>query len=44
MGGLIIFLAIFAALAVVDLLAQRFGVDSRSGFEDGRAPVAGIYI
>ena len=43
MSGLVIFLAVFAALAILDVLAQTHGVDSRPDSEDPRAPRAGIY-
>jgi hypothetical protein len=43
MGGLMIFLAVIAVIAVLDLLAQTYGVDSRPGFEDPRAPAPGLY-
>lgn len=43
MSGLFIFLAIFAVIAVIDVLAQTHGVDSRPEYEDRRAPIAGIY-
>ena len=43
MGGLIIFLIILAAIAVLDVLAQTHGVDSRPEFEDPRAPACGLY-
>ena len=44
MSGLIVILAIVAAIAVFDILAQTFGVDSRPEFEDPRAPVRGISV
>jgi len=43
MGGLIIFLVVFAAIAVFDIIAQTHGVDSRPDYEDPRAPRPGIY-
>ncbi len=43
MVGLVFFLAVFAVIAVLDAFAQTHGVDSRPGFEDPRAPAAGIY-
>ena len=43
MGGLVIFLVVFAALAIFDVLAQTHGVDSRYDSEDPRAPAHGIY-
>jgi hypothetical protein len=42
MSGLIILLVPVVALIVVDLLAARFGVDSRPEFDDPRQPVPGI--
>lgn len=43
MSGLVIFLVIFAAVAIFDILAQTHGVDSRPDYEDPRAPAAGLY-
>ena len=44
MGGLLfILLVAFVAVAVFDVLAQAFGVDSRPEFEDPRAPAPGLY-
>ena len=43
MGGLIIFLVVFATIAILDVLAQTHGVDSRPDFEDPRAPAGGLY-
>ena len=43
MGGLIIFLVVFAMIALLDVLAQTHGVDSRPDFEDPRAPACGLY-
>lgn len=43
MSGLVIFLAVFAATAAFAILAQTHGVDSRTGYEDPRAPAPGIY-
>ena len=44
MGGLVFILFVaFALIAVFDLLAQAFGVDSRPEFEDPRAPARGLY-
>jgi hypothetical protein len=44
MGGLVFILVVaFIALAVFDVLAVTFGVDSRHEFEDSRAPAQGIY-
>jgi hypothetical protein len=44
MVGLLIVLAIIAAIVVFDLLAQTHGVDSRPEFDDPRAPVRGITV
>ncbi|MBI2777671.1 MAG: hypothetical protein HYX57_10485 [Chloroflexi bacterium] len=38
-GGLVI-----AVLAALDYAALRWGVDSRVGFEDGRAPTGALAI
>ena len=43
MSGLFIFLVILAAMAILDVLAQTHGVDSRPDFNDPRAPASGIY-
>ena len=44
MSGLVVILLVaFVALAVFDVLAQTFGVDSRPEFEDPRAPAPGLY-
>jgi hypothetical protein len=43
MGGLVIFLVVFAMIAILDVLAQTHGVDSRPDFEDPRAPAGGLY-
>ena len=43
MSGLIILLLVTVGpLLLLDLLAQRYGVDSRSESRDPRAPVRGI--
>jgi len=42
MSGLIIIVAVFLAIVVLDVLAQTHGVDSRTDFEDPRAPARGI--
>ncbi len=42
MSGLIILLVALAALVIFDLLAVRYGVDSRPESDDPRAPVRGI--
>ena len=44
MSGLIIIVAAFVAIVVLDILAQTHGVDSRPEFEDSRAPVRGITL
>ena len=45
MGGLIVILVVtFALIAVFDVLAQAFGVDSRPEFEDPRAAAPGLYF
>jgi hypothetical protein len=44
MSGLFIILAVLAAIAVLGLLAQAYGVDSRSEFEDPGAPARGISL
>ena len=38
---LLILLIALIALAAFDLAAVEFGVDSRSGFDDKRAPLSG---
>jgi hypothetical protein len=43
MSGLIIFLVIFAALAIFDVLAQTHGVDSRWESDFTGAAATGIY-
>jgi hypothetical protein len=44
MSGLVVILIVaFVAVAVFDVLAQAFGVDSRQDFEDPRAPARGLY-
>ena len=43
MSGLVLFLVVFAVMAVLEVFAQTHGVDSRPDFEDPRAPAAGIY-
>jgi hypothetical protein len=44
MEALIVLGLIIAALAAFDLAALRFGVDSRPGFSDRRAPDATLTI
>jgi hypothetical protein len=44
MSGLVFILVVaFIAIAVLDVLAQAAGVDSRPEFDDPRAPAPGIY-
>ncbi|MEO8273476.1 MAG: hypothetical protein ABI620_05385 [Chloroflexota bacterium] len=43
MGALIIFMAVLAVAAIIEVFAQTHGVDSRPDFEDPRAPAHGIY-
>ena len=44
MGGLmIIILVAFVTIAVFDVLALAFGVDSRPEFEDPSAPARGLF-
>ncbi|HUQ43987.1 MAG TPA: hypothetical protein VM451_06190 [Candidatus Limnocylindria bacterium] len=42
MSGLIIVIAAFLAIAILDILAQTHGVDSRPDFEDPRSPARGL--
>jgi hypothetical protein len=42
MGGLVIFLVVFAMIAILEVFAQSHGVDSRPDFEDPRAPACGL--
>ena len=42
MSGLVIFLMVASAFAVLGAFAQAFGVDTRPDFEDPRAPAPGI--
>jgi hypothetical protein len=44
MSGLIILLAITFAVVIIDVLALRYGVDSRYESRDPRSPVRGISI
>jgi hypothetical protein len=44
MSGLFILFAVFTAIAILDILAQTHGVDSRQEFEDPRAPAQGIAL
>ena len=43
MGGLFILIVGLVALFVLDLLAQRYGVDSRPESDDPRASVRGLF-
>ena len=42
MSGLIVILALFVFVAVVDIVSLSGGVDSREGFDDMRAPARGL--
>jgi hypothetical protein len=44
MSGLLFIVVMVAAIVVIDILAQRYGVDSRSESRDPRSPVRGITI
>lgn len=44
MSGLLFIVIVVAAIVVIDVLAQRFGVDSRSESRDPRSPVRGISV
>ena len=44
MSGLVIILVAIAVFAIIDLLAQSHGVDSRDGFEDASAPACGLSV
>jgi hypothetical protein len=44
MDGLLVFFAIITALVAFDVLAARFGVDSREQSTDPRTNAAGISI
>jgi hypothetical protein len=44
MSGLLFIIVTIAAIAAVDWLALRFGVDSRAESRDPRSPVRGITI
>jgi hypothetical protein len=43
-SGLLFIVVVVAAIVVIDVLALRFGVDSRPESSDPRAPVRGITI
>ena len=42
MSGLLFIIVMVGAIVVLDILAQRYGVDSRFESRDPRAPVRGI--
>ena len=42
MSGLLFIILLVGAIVVLDILAQRFGVDSRHESTDPRSPVRGI--
>ena len=42
MSGLVLFLVVLAAFAVLEVFAQTLGVDSRPDFEDPRAPAVAL--
>ena len=44
MSGLLFIAAVVITIVVFDILAQRFGVDSRSESRDPRSPVRGITV
>ena len=44
MSGLLFIAVMVAAVVLLDFLALRFGVDSRSESQDPRSPVRGISI
>ena len=44
MSGLLFIAAVVIAIVIFDILAQRFGVDSRSESRDPRSPVRGITV
>jgi hypothetical protein len=44
MSGLLFIAVVVAAIVVVDVLALRFGVDSRQDSRDPRSPVRGISL
>jgi hypothetical protein len=44
MSGLLFFTLVFLALAAFGALAVAFGVDTRPGFEDDRAPMGGLTV
>ena len=44
MSGLLFIVLIIGAIVVLDVLAQRYGVDSRPESRDPRSPVRGISV
>lgn len=44
MGGLMFIGLILIAIVILDVLVQRYGVDSRSESRDQRSPVRGISV
>ena len=42
MSGLLFIAVVVTAIVIFDILAQRFGVDSRAESQDPRSPVRGI--
>ncbi|HET9851390.1 MAG TPA: hypothetical protein VFP56_02660 [Candidatus Limnocylindrales bacterium] len=44
MSGLLFVAVIIAAIVLLDVLALRYGVDSRSESQDPRSPVRGITV
>ncbi len=44
MSGLMFIGLILIGIVILDVLAQRYGVDSRSESHDSRSPVRGISI
>ena len=44
MSGLLFIAVVAAAIVVLDVLALRFGVDSRQDSRDPRSPVRGISL
>ena len=44
MSGLLFITVVIAAIVLLDVLALRYGVDSRSESQDPRSPVRGISL
>lgn len=44
MEGILIFVVVVGGLALLDIAAWKFGVDSRPGFEDPRAPAHDLSV